>query len=518
MIDFSLFLNFNGLPMMKTVYLIILFYFPIFLFAQYFPSLKWQKFYDNMGVDIPHKIIKSSDNQLLIGGKTIVEDSLESQCGDIWIIKVDTLGELIWEREIAVSGCEELRDMVASDDGGLIFTGVTTSLIQHTEHGNEDYWGDYFVGKVDSSGVVEWLQSYGGSNLDQAFALAKGTYREYMVVGSSHSKDGDPKTNNGMSDVWALKIDTKGQKRFSQIIGGSQNDWATAITQCMNGDYLLAGYSNSPELGEQALSSYGNGLLVRMSQSGYVLWSRTFPCAKGGYFSDVLEVNDGEIILTGYAKSPSNGLDFWWLRLTERGQIILEKKLPGPQDEILTSVTSCESGGTLVAGYSLPKNSRGIYNKGGEDFWLLRFDEKGNIIWKNTYGGPDDERCMDVLEYKPGVIYAVGKKFNRFNPHREANHDYWLIRLEEFPTDSIGANIYVRADDYRINRSTPTRFRARYNYGERFLWDFGDGTTSTEPNPLKTYDYSGVYEVKLTVYVNENCFETVRLDRLLEVW
>ena len=277
-------------------------------------------------------------------------------------------------------------------------------------------------------------------------------------------------------------------------------------------------YSNSPELGDQPLSSYGNGLLIRMSQSGYMIWSRTFPCTKGGYFSDVCELPDGQIMLAGHAKSANNGLDFWWLRLDYRGYIIQERKLAGPHDEVLTSVTHCENGGMLFAGYSLPKNNRGSYSKGGEDFWLLRFDEKGNIIWKNTYGGPDDERCMDVLEYRPGVIYALGKKYNRFNPNRTPDQDFWLVRLDEFPTDSIGANIYVRANDYRINRSTPTRFRARYNYGERFLWEFGDGTTSTEANPLKTYDYSGVYEVKLTVYVNENCFETVSLDRLLEVW
>jgi len=84
--------------------------------------------------------------------------------------------------------------------------------------------------------------------------------------------------------------------------------------------------------------------------------------------------------------------------------------------------------------------------------------------------------------------------------------------------DSIEAGIFVRADDYRINRQTPTRFRARYRYGDRFLWDFGDGTTSREEQPLKTYDLPGVYEVRLTVFVNDQCYQTVTLPQKLEVW
>ncbi|MCB0841494.1 MAG: PKD domain-containing protein, partial [Bacteroidetes bacterium] len=88
----------------------------------------------------------------------------------------------------------------------------------------------------------------------------------------------------------------------------------------------------------------------------------------------------------------------------------------------------------------------------------------------------------------------------------------------ELPSDSIQAGIFVRGDDNKITRQQPTRFRARYKYGERFLWDFGDGTTSTEEQPLKTYDISGMYDVKLTVFVNENCQETIILNPPLEVW
>lgn len=489
-----------------------------FVPAQLFPNLVFQKFYDNLGDDYAKKLLKSHDGNIFIGGNTVLFDSTGEDCSNIWIVKVDTLGELLWEQEITMTGCEELRDMVNTEDGGIMFTGVTNSLIPHRERGDEDYWGDYFIGKMDSIGTVEWLQSYGGSNLDQAFGIVKGIYREFMIAGGSHSYDGDVGINNGMSDVWALKIDTKGQPRFSKVLGGLESDWANAVALCQNGDYLFAGFSNSPqEIGRQDL--YGGGLVIRMTQTGRIVWQKSFSCPLGGYFTRVAENDQGKIILTGTMESGKNGKDFWYVRLDENGQQLSEHIQNRPDDEILTSMVICDDRGFLMGGYSTSLIGGDDYAKGGDDFWLIRTNSIGGIVWQNTYGGPNDERCQDVLEYRPGVYFAVGEKHNMFTRDSDSQDmDFWFLRIEEYPTDSINASIYVRAEENRINRNTPTRFRARYSYGDRFLWDFGDGTTSTEESPLKTYEISGLYEVTLTVFANENCQQTVKLEDYIEVW
>ena len=486
--------------------------------AQVFPHLVFQKFYDNLGDDIPQQIIKSQDGNLFIGGNTLLGEE-GNQCSNIWIIKVDTLGELIWEQEVVISGCEELRDLVATEDGGMIFSGVTNSLISHEEKGDEAFWGDYLIGKMNAEGTLEWLESYGGSNLDQANGLAAGIYREYMIIGSSHSKDGDVGENYGMSDLWALKVDTKGQRRFSKVIGGPKNEWGNDVSLCQNGDYLIAGFSNSQPAETASSSMYGNGLLVRMTQSGTMVWQKTFPCPNGGYFTGVRETQTGEIVVIGNYHDGKHGHDFWWLLLDSRGNPLAEQVLEDPNDAYLTCMDLCQDGGALFAGYSLDNGSQGTMAKGGDDFWLVRTDAKGNLVWRQTYGGPDHERGAAILSYRPGVIYAVGNKINKFTrPEREPDQDFWLLKIEEYPTDSIQAGIFVRAKDYRINREVPTRFRALYQYGERFFWDFGDGTTSTEEQPLKSYKLSGMYHVRLTVYANENCEETVELSQMLEVW
>jgi hypothetical protein len=484
--------------------------------AQLFPDIVLHRFYDNLGEDIPQRLVKAHDGNLFLGGNTVVEAEWGKDCANVWLLKVDTLGEIIWEEEVRLDGCEELRDLIATEDGGVVFAGVTASLVDGQEQGGEGYGGNYFVGKVDSFGQLEWIQSYGGSQLDQAYGLVEGVYHEYMVIGGTHSHDGQVGENRGMSDLWTLKIDTKGHTRYSQVMGGPHNDWGTAITLSQNGDYLITGVTHEQSRGGHSL---GQGWLLRLQQSGEPRWEKTLYRNRGGFLNDLCETPEGDLLLVGHHEGDNDTRDFWWMATNPAGETLWEWHPSGPDDEQLTCVDRCEDGGYILGGYSVPRDGGDPYAKGGEDFWLIRTNRYGQIIWRNTYGGPQHERCTDVVAYRPGVFYAIGEKVNRFTRgDQKANKDFWLVRIEERPADSIRADIFVRAKEYRISRQTPTRFRAIYGHGDRFLWDFGDGTTSRDPEPLKSYALAGTYQVTLTIFANETCRQTVTLAQDLEVW
>jgi hypothetical protein len=503
--------------MARALLVIISFFSCHIVLGQLFPDLVVNRFYDNLGEEVPRRLIPSRDGNLFIGGNSVIPDEMGDNCANIWLLKVDTMGLIIWEHEVRLSGCEELRDLIATRDGGVVFAGVTGSIVNSEEQGDEEYGGNYFVGKVDSVGRLEWIQSYGGSQLDQAFGLSEGLYREYMVVGSTHSDDGQVGQNSGMSDLWTLKIDTKGHTRYSQVLGTPGNDWGTAVDRTQAGDYLIAGYTQTEA--EQARNATGQGWLVRLMQSGKLMWDKTLYQPYGSYLADVKETAQGDLILGGYRKSQSGDRDFWWLRAGPTGKVKWEESIEGPDDEQVTCLDLTADGGYILGGYSIPRKGGGAYAKGGEDFWLIRTDSTGRVIWRKTFGGPHHERCLDVVAYRPGVYYAIGEKVNRFTRgESKANQDYWMVRIDEHEQRDINADIFVRADDFRIDRMQPTRFRAICDYGDRFLWDFGDGTTSEQAQPLKTYKISGTYQVTLTVFVNETSQQTVTLEQALEVW
>lgn len=488
------------------------------MLSQEFPVLTSHTFFDNFGDDQPARMIKTGDGNLLIGGHTVTNDSLETGCGNIWIMKVDTFGSLLWEREINMSGCEQLRDLMETEDNGIIFSGITTSLIPNPERGDAQYWSNLMIGKIDSIGKIEWLQSYGGSDQDQGYQLCQGPNQEYLVCGFTHSTNGDIPRNRGLADVWALSIDNQGGVKKSLTFGGTGNDWALSSTRCANGDVLLAGYTDSQDIFRNRVSPFGNGLIIRVTPAGVARWIKPYACPQGGEFSVIKELENERIMVAGYCRSKDRSQRFWWMLLSPEGLVIHETQVEGPESGYVTSAIPCRNG-FLLGGYSTGQQSENnSYRKGGEDFWLVKLDDRGNVLWKDTYGGPSDERCIDVLEYSPGVYYAIGQKKNQFTRENNQNLDYWLIKVEERSAETIDGSIWVRMEDNKIYHQKPTRFSAKVNHGDRFLWDFGDGTTSTDPHPLKSYDIPGLYDVSLTIFVNERCQKTLTMPQPLEVW
>lgn len=483
---------------------------PAFSFSQTYPVLTWQHFFDNKGQDHAARMARTPGGLIWLGSYTEFPNAVPA-CSNIWMMQCNPQGEVLREKEIDLDGCETLSDLAIGPDGSIAFAATTNTLVHATETGDPTYGANFLYGLLDPDGALVWMESAGGSRLDAAHAIAINPFNEIWVGGLSHSIWGDRRSAGG-SDQALLKSSLGGELIRMQAFGSKSDEWITALTALPNGDLLACGMT-----GDQPDAAFGSGWVARISASGVPLWSVTLPSELGGQLLDLTTDDAGRVLAAGNRFSPDNGLDFWYVLLDPGGKVLAQSVLSGPDTETLTSATACSDGGFLLGGWSKARQSNGTIND--EDFWVMRLDPMGGMLWKQRFGGTDSERCTDVMEYEPGVYYAYGQKYNRFTrDSTHANQDLWLIRLEEYPCDSIQAGIFVRADDYKTTKGKPTRFRARHNHGTRFLWDFGDGTTSTEEQPLKVYDLYGAYEVRLTVFVNENCWQTVKLPRLLEVW
>lgn len=62
-----------------------------------------------------------------------------------------------------------------------------------------------------------------------------------------------------------------------------------------------------------------------------------------------------------------------------------------------------------------------------------------------------------------------------------------------------------------------TRFTHTFNGVQNLVWNFGDGTTSTSPNPGKVYNQSGTYSVTLTVTLGNGSVQTVSKTNYIRV-
>ncbi|MEX1191564.1 MAG: T9SS type A sorting domain-containing protein [Brumimicrobium sp.] len=133
-----------------------------------------------------------------------------------------------------------------------------------TGHNGSTNSSDYWVVKLDSIGNITWQKSLGGSGSESAYSIQQTTDGGYITVGHSTSNNGDVTLNNGGRDYWIVKLDTVGSIIWQKSLGGSGVDMTSSIRQKTNGGFIVAGWSNSNDIDITSNKGYTDCWIVNL--------------------------------------------------------------------------------------------------------------------------------------------------------------------------------------------------------------------------------------------------------------
>jgi len=165
---------------------------------------------------------------------------------DWWVIKIDSLGSLIWQKALGGSSDDAAGTLALGPDGGVIVMGEASSTDGDVT-GNHGSW-DTWVVRLDSNGNIIWKKCFGGSGYDSGRSMTKTLDGNYMLLSSSSSQDGDVSGNQG-SDFWFTKIDSSGNILTEYCFGGFGPDRPESICATTDMGYAaigMSGRSNRP--------------------------------------------------------------------------------------------------------------------------------------------------------------------------------------------------------------------------------------------------------------------------------
>jgi hypothetical protein len=212
-------------------------------------AVKWQKLYGGLYDDTPYDIKQTTDGGYIVVGYSSSNDgdvtghhgSITSV--DYWVIKLDTAGNLKWEKSYGGTQTDQANSVQQTIDGGYIIAGFTSSNNGDVtgNHGTFDYW----IIKTDTSGNIQWKNCFGGTINDQAYSISQLTDSNYAVAGITYSNNGDVSGNHGSTDYWVTNINSNGIIQWQKTLGGSGYDAASAIEQTADGGLIVAGASTS---------------------------------------------------------------------------------------------------------------------------------------------------------------------------------------------------------------------------------------------------------------------------------
>lgn len=214
-----------------------------------------------------------------------------------------------------------------------------------------------------------WSRTFGGSNVDYCYDVRQTTDGGYVLAGFTDS------FASGSYDFYLVKTNANGDSLWSRMFGGGSDDRCQAVQQTTDGDYVLAGRTDS--FGAGSYDFY----LVKTDANGNSLWSRTFGGSSFDYCYGVQQTLDGGYVLAGWTYSFGAGGNFWLVKTNADGDSMWSQTFGGDNSDACWSVQQTAEGGYILAGCT---SSFGVYSW---DFWLVKTDSNGDSLWSRTYGG-----------------------------------------------------------------------------------------------------------------------------------
>ncbi|EDP72692.1 hypothetical protein FBALC1_16362 [Flavobacteriales bacterium ALC-1] len=211
-------------------------------------DIQWSRYFGGNFTDTPQGIVETDDNAFIIAGGSDSNDTdISNNIGsyDFWVIKVSTSGDLVWEKSFGGDQIDEARAIVKSSDGNFIIAGDTRS--DNNDISNNIGAADLWLIKISTNGDLLWEKTIGGTSFDVARAIVKTQGYGFLLAGSSRSDDIDVSENNGQNDAWALKVDANGNLEWETTVGGSNIDFAYGIAKLNNSSIIAVGDSTSSD-------------------------------------------------------------------------------------------------------------------------------------------------------------------------------------------------------------------------------------------------------------------------------
>ncbi|AFL81145.1 hypothetical protein Aeqsu_1662 [Aequorivita sublithincola DSM 14238] len=452
------------------------------------PAILWQKTIGGSGTDFSTVLEPTSDGGFIIGGystSNISGEKTENSNGgtDIWIVKIDDSGNIMWQNTIGGSGEDFLISVKQTSDGGYIVGSSSDSNISgdKTENSRGDF--DYWILKLNSSGAIVWQKTYGGAQPEFDTYVVPTTDGGYFVSGYSDSDISGDKTvpTKGQRDYWPMKLDSSGAIVWQKSIGGSLVDRPQVGFQTADGGFIIGGSSTSGISGDKTEISRGesDNWIVRLDSNGNIQWNKTFGGSDKDAFRNMAQTADGGYLLGGYSKSNISGdktensqgdYDYWILKLDGSGNLVWQNTIGGSGIDYARDVKQLADGTYMIAGYSNSNISgdKTENSNGGYDYWLVKLNAAGDILSQNSIGGSADESGPYILPTADGNFIMFCSSDSNISGDKSENSrgldDYWVFKTTSAILGVSKNNFGTSITAY----PNPNNGRFTINLGESF--------------------------------------------------
>ncbi|MBK8614686.1 MAG: gliding motility-associated C-terminal domain-containing protein [Flavobacteriales bacterium] len=346
-------------------------------------NIVWQRTYGGSGDDIGYGIEETAGGGFILHGPTTSADgdvagSLASPFAqDHWVLKISSSGTLEWSQALGGTQLDNGTKLIQLSDGGFLQCFAATDSNDGdvtNNHGGQDAW----LVKLSAVGSIEWARTIGGSDSDGGNDVLELDNGDILFAGSTASNDGDVPSNQGERDALLARISSTGVVQWVRTYGGSLDDGIVVIKPKGNGNFLLSGSTASTDGDVTNNNGATDAWLLEVDGSGSLLWQRAY----GGSAYEqcyIFSADQNNLVLSGVTNSTDGpmadnhgDLDLWIGELPQSGAAQWQRCLGGSAYDRGILRTRTADGGYMIVGYTDSNDGDVSGNHGGRDMWVVK--------------------------------------------------------------------------------------------------------------------------------------------------
>lgn len=355
---------------------------------------------------------------------------------------------VLWQKTYGGTSFDLLYDLVACSDGNYLLIGYSGSTVSGNCTESTNGISDYWVVKVDANGTIIWQNKYGGDERDNLFSAIETPDGGYLLLGQSLSAPSGDKTAPlyGSYDIWVVKIDENGNVIWDKTYGGDNLEFISSIIETSNG-YILCGNSLSDISGNKTTPNLGTYdiWLVEIDFAGNILWQQSYGGDGADRPSDIITTSDNNILITAVSSTSNSGdfgqtnygaIDYWVLKLDLNGTLLWQQNYGGSGFDEARKVVETIDGNYIIVGFSNSpiSGTKNSTNYGDYDIWIIKIDPNGNLLWEKSYGGDAYDASYNVVEVNNGY-FITGSSLSDISGNKTeisfGNSDFWGFKIDE---------------------------------------------------------------------------------------
>jgi hypothetical protein len=382
-------------------------------------TIQWQKCLGGTNDDSGQSILQTTDGGYAIGGITSSNDGdITNFRGgtDYWVVRLNSEGGLLWQQCLGGTGSDVAYSLIQTFDKGFAIAGYSGSVNGDVtgNHGAGDVW----VVKLDTLGNIEWQKCFGGSGFERAYSIIQTMDSGYAFAGETTSSNGDVGGHLGGYDAWVVKLNSAGVIEWQKCIGGTGDDGAYSLLQTSDG-YVIAGYTGSTDGDISGNHGAADAFVAKLTSAGSIAWLKCFGRHADDIANSIIKTSDGGYAFAGVTLSGPEGLyhggeDVWVVKLNATGEEQWEKFLGGSDFELGQSIANAGDGGYIICGQTTSNNFDVSGNHYNGDAWVVKLAPLSGVQENSTFeqlslsAYPNPTANIITLGYDLLKAWAVG--------------------------------------------------------------------------------------------------------------